>query len=86
MVDALSPAGAALMSARVKDPSLRINGGEPLKDIVSEGGWASQTGHDIWRLGAVSLLLFRAVLADTASMVSALTRCRRICSAGWSGS
>lgn len=73
LVDGLSPAGKALMAARVKDPSLRISGSEPLKDIVSEGGWASQTASDLWRLAAVSTLLFRDILADTASLVSVAT-------------
>ncbi len=73
MVDGLSPAGRTWLAALVKDPSLRISGSEPLKDIVSEGGWASQTASDLWRLAEVSTLLFRGVLADTASLVSVAT-------------
>eukprot|EP00752_Nemacystus_decipiens_P015647 g13964.t1 len=67
LVDGLSPAGNALLAARLKDSSPRVPGSEPLKEIVSEGDWASQTGSDIWRLAAVSLLLYRPILADTTS-------------------
>lgn len=74
LVDGLSPAGKAMMAARVKDWSLRIPGSEPLKDIGSEGGWASQNTSDLWRLAGISLLLHRAVLADTASVVSVAIR------------
>lgn len=38
LVNGLSPRGRALIAARAKEPSLRIPGGESLKDIMSEGG------------------------------------------------
>lgn len=66
----LSKHGKPLIASRARDPTLRIPGSEPIKDIVREGGWASQTGMDVWRLGGVSLLLFRPILCDVESMVS----------------
>lgn len=69
LVDGLNPAGRKLVSARLKDPSLRIAGSEPLRDIVSDGGWAAQSGMDLWGLAGVALLLFRTIFVDAASMV-----------------
>lgn len=69
-VGGLSKQGKPLIASRARDPTLRIPGTEPIKDIVREGGCASQTGMDVWRLGGVSLLLFRPIICDVESMVS----------------
>lgn len=72
VLDGLNPEGQAVVSALAKDPALRIEGSEPLKDILREGGWTSQTGMDVWRLAGVALVLLRPVLASVPSMVRAV--------------
>ena len=54
-MDGLSRYGKSVVASRARDPALRIPGTRPIKDIVCEGGWASQTGMDLWRLAGVLL-------------------------------
>ena len=66
----LGSKGVPLIASRILDRTLRLPGSEPFRDILSEGGWSSQRGMDVWRLAGVALLLFRPLLTSEANLVS----------------
>lgn len=70
-IGGLNKNGGIIVAQNVKDPRMRIAGTPPLRDIMNEGGFASQSGMDVWRLFSVVLLVFRPVLLSVKSMVSA---------------
>ncbi|CAM9594819.1 unnamed protein product, partial [Laminaria digitata] len=63
----LSKAGRSAVASVVRDLALRLPGSEPFRDLLTDGGWASQRGMDIWRLAGVALLLLRPLLAFSAA-------------------
>lgn len=65
----LNQQGVTLIASRLLDSTLRLPGSEPFRDVLSEGGFASQRGMDIWRMAGVVLLLFRAILASDRALV-----------------
>jgi len=68
----LNKLGVSVIASRLLDNAMRLPGSEPFRDPLSEGGFASQRGMDIWRLAGVALLLFRPILADERALVRGL--------------